>query len=165
MYCSLYTYFNSKIDNFIDYDFTTFTYNNLAGTSKIKGYELAYNSTLFDVLALNLGYTNLETENNIGQALARQPKDSIKFALDYYGIESIHLGLNGEYVGERYNSANKQGQQTGKYAVANFTANYELDKHMSLYGKVNNITDKYYQTVDAYATSPRAFYTGMKLTY
>lgn len=159
------TYFDSKIDNFIDYDFTTFTYNNLNGTSKIKGYEIAYDTTLFDTLALNLGYTNLKTENNVGQALARQPKDSLKFGLDYYGIEDVHLGLNGEYVGERYDSANKQGNQTGKYTIANFTANYEVDKYLSFYGKVDNITDKYYQTVEGYATSPRAVYAGMKLTY
>ena len=159
------TYFHSKVSDMIAYDFSTFNYNNLTGTSKIKGYELAYNSTLFDEIAFNLGYTNLKTEDNNGQVLARQPKETLKFGLDYYGIEDFHLGLNGEYVGERYNSANNQGQQTGNYTVANFTANYAWDKHLSLYGKVDNITDKYYQTVNNYATSPRAFYAGMKLTY
>jgi len=159
------TYFNSKIDNAIDYDFVTYNYQNLIGTSKIKGYELAYNNTLFDILAFNLAYTHLNTEDNNGQTLARQPKQSVKFGLDYYGFENLHLGLNGEYVGERYDDANKQGQQTGKYTVANFVTNYEVDKHLSLYGKVDNITDKYYQTINNYATSPRAFYAGMKLTY
>ena len=159
------TYFNSKIDNFIDYDFTSFNYQNLAGTSNIKGYELAYNSTLTDDIALNLGYTNLTTEDSSGQALARQPKENIKFGLDYYGIDKLHLGAYGEYVGERYDKANKQGEQTGRYTIANFVANYDWDKHLSFYGKVDNITDKYYQTVDGYATSPRAVYAGMKLTY
>ncbi len=159
------TYFNSKIDDFIDYDFTTFNYQNLAGTSKIKGYEVAYNGTLTDDIALNLGYTNLTTKNSSGQALARQPKENIKFGLDYYGIENLHLGAYGEYVGDRYDQADKQGEQTGRYTIANFVANYEVDPHLSFYGKVDNITDKYYQTVDGYATSPRAFYAGMKLTY
>ena len=159
------TYFNSKIDNFIDYDFTSSKYQNLTGTSKIKGYELAYNSTLTDSIALNLGYTNLSTKNNLGQALARQAKENIKFGLDYYGIDQLHLGAYGEYVGDRYDQADKQGEQTGRYTIANFVANYDWDKHLSFYGKVDNITDKYYQTVDGYATSPRAVYAGMKLTY
>ena len=159
------TYFNSKIDNFIDYDFSSFNYQNLAGTSNIKGYELAYNSTLTDDIALNLGYTNLTTQNSSGQALARQPKENIKFGLNYYGIDKLHLGAYGEYVGERYDQANKQGEQTGRYTIANFVANYDWDKHLSFYGKVDNIADKYYQTVDGYATSPRAVYAGMKLTY
>jgi len=166
------TYFNSKIDSMIDYydpdgwqGAIPGGYTNLEGTSKTKGYELAYNSTLFDEVAFNLGYTNLKTEDNSGHTLARQPKETLKFGLDYYGVEKLHLGVNGEYVGERYDSANKQGQQTGKYTVANFTANYEINPNLSLYGKVDNITDKYYQTVNNYATSPRAFYGGMKLTY
>jgi len=159
------TYFNSTIDDYIDYDFTTFNFQNLVGTSKVKGYELAYNTTLFDVLALNLGYTNLETKNNQGQALARQPKESVKFGLDYYGIDKVHLGLNGEYIGERFDQVNQVGAQTGKYTVANFVANYNYDKQMSFYAKIENLTDKYYQTVEGYATSPRAFYTGMKLSY
>jgi len=159
------TYFNSKIDNLIEYDSTSFNYQNLTGSSKIRGYELAYNSTLFDTLAFNLGYTSLNTENNLGQSLARQPEKSLKFGLDYYGIDQVHLGLNGEYIGSRYDTVNKQGEQTGRYTVANFVANYEWDKHLSFYGKVDNITDKYYQTVDGYATSPRAAYAGMKLTY
>ncbi len=159
------TYFNSKIDDFIDYDFTTYKYNNLSGTSKIRGYELAYNSTLFDTIAFNLGYTNLKTKNNLGQELARQPKESLKFGIDYYGVENLHLGLNGEYIGDRYDKADKKGQQTGRYTIANFTANYNWDKHLSFYGKVDNITDKYYQVVDGYASSPRAFYAGMKITY
>ena len=159
------TYFNSKIDSFIDYDFTSFNYQNLAGTSNIKGYELAYNSTLTDDIALNLGYSNLTTKNSSGQALARQPKENIKFGLDYYGIDKLHLGAYGEYVGERYDKADKQDEQTGRYTIANFVANYEVDPHLSFYGKVDNITDKYYQTVDGYATSPRAVYAGMKLTY
>jgi len=163
------TYFDQRIDNLIigTYYPATFQYNftNEAGTSKIKGYEVAYNSTLFDTLATNLSYTKLSAENKDGQELGRRADESIKFGLDYYGIEDLHLGLNGEYVGERFDRNNKQGQQTGKYTIANFTANYEWDKHLSFYGKVDNITDKYYQTIDGYATSPRAFYTGMKLTY
>ena len=159
------TYFNTKIDNFIDYDTTISKYGNLSGTSKIKGYELAYNTTLGSDIASNISYTKLKTQNSQGQDLGRQADQTIKVGLDYYGVEDLHLGLNGEYVGERYDQTNKQGQQTGKYVVANFTANYEVDKYMSVYAKVDNITDKEYQTVYGYASSPRAVYVGMKLTY
>ena len=163
------TYFDQKVDNLITgtYYPATFQYNfaNEAGTSKIKGYELAYNTTLFDTVATSLSYTKLSAENKDGQELGRRADQSIKLGIDYYGIEDLHLGLNGEYIGERFDRNNRGGQQTGKYTVANFVANYEVDKHLSFYGKVDNITDKYYQTVDGYASSPRAAYVGMKLTY
>ncbi len=170
------TYFDQKVDNLIDwYDPDGFggvlgQYANLSGTSNIKGYEIAYNATVFDSLALSLGYTNLDAKDKEGNDLLRRPKQSLKFGIDYYGIDKVHLGLNGEYVGKRedikFNPDFSQSSvDTGKYTLANFTANYEVDKHLSFYAKVDNITDEEYQTVYGYATSPRAVYAGMKLTY
>ncbi|MBU1668757.1 TonB-dependent receptor [bacterium] len=162
------SYFNQEIDNLIAWD--NGGYDNIEGTSKIKGYEIAYNTTLFDEVVLGANYTNLDAKDKNGQDLKRRPKESIKVAIDYYGIENLHLGINGEYIGKRddlrFNpDYSTTDINTGNYTIANFTANYEVDKHMSLYGKVDNITDKYYQTVEGYVTSPRAVYAGMKLTY
>jgi vitamin B12 transporter len=167
------TYFNNNIKEMIDYqsnydadgNWIGGGYQNITGESKLKGIEIAYQTNIGDDTLLSLAYTNLSAEDTKGQDLARRAKDSLKFSLDYYGIEDLHLGLNGSYIGERFDQANKQGQQTGKYTVAHVVANYKVNKHMSIYGKVNNITDKYYQTVDGYATAPRAFYTGMQLNY
>ena len=166
------TYFDQKIDNLIDwYDPDGFggvagKYKNLSGTSKIKGYEVAYSNTLGDSFLANLSYTRLNAKDKDGKTLANRAKENIKFGIDYYGIEKLYLGVNGEYVGDRKQYLYGGGEvQTGNYTIANFTANYDWDKHLSFYGKVDNITDKYYQTVDGYATSPRAFYAGMKLTY
>ena len=166
------TYFDQKIDNLIDwYDPDGFggvdgKYKNLSGTSKIKGYEVAYSNTLGDAFVANLSYTRLNAKDKDGKTLAKRAKENIKVGIDYYGIEKVHLGVSGEYIGDRKQYLFGGGEaQTGKYTIANFTANYEVDPHLSFYGKVDNITDKYYQTVEGYATSPRAFYAGMKLTY
>ena len=167
------TYFDNTIKDMISYESKFDTegkwiggnYQNIAGDSELKGVEVAYQTDINDVALVSVNYTNLDAKDTKGKELARRAKDTLKMGLDYYGVEDLHLGLNGEYVGERYDRAGKEGQQTGKYTVANFTANYEVDKHMNLYGKVDNITDKYYQTVNGYSTNPRAVYVGMKLTY
>ena len=167
------TYFNNTIKDMIDYEanfdaegnFIGGNYQNVKGDSELKGVEVAYQTNISDDILLSLSYTNTDATNTKGETLARRAKENAKFGIDYYGVEDLHLGLNGAYIGERFDRANEEGQQTGKYTVANFTANYEVDKHLSFYGKVNNITDKYYQTVDGYASSPRAAYAGMKLTY
>ncbi len=161
------TYFNNEIEDIIDYDFATSKYANVDGKSKIKGFEVAYNADISDVAVLSLGYTKLDAKDHKGKDLKRRVDQSLKFGLDYYGIDNLHLGLNGEYIGKREDTdfATYAKVETGKYTVANFTANYEIDQHMSLYGKVDNITDKDYQTVYGYASSPRAVYAGMKLTY
>jgi len=167
------TYFNNTIKEMIDYEskydadgnWIGGNYQNVSGESKLKGVEVAYQKDITDDTLLSLSYTNLDATDTKGKTLARRAKESLKFGVDYYGVDDLHLGLNGTYIGERYDRADKQGQQTGKYTVANFVANYEVDKHMSIYGKVDNIADKYYQTVNGYATSPRAVYAGMELTY
>lgn len=167
------TYFDNSINDMIDYEskfdtngtFIGGGYKNISGKAKLKGVEVGYQTDIKEDTLLSLSYTRLDAKDTKGQELARRAKDTLKFSLDYYGIEDLHLGLNGRYIGERFDRANRQGQQTGKYTIANATVDYKVDKHMSLYGKVDNITDRYYQTVDGYSSSPRAVYAGMKISY
>ena len=162
------TYFNNKIENMKTFNKGIFKYDNIEGTSRLRGYELSYDAMIGDMFATNLSYTRTQAQDADGFALERRAGKSVKFGLDFYGIEDLHLGINGEYVGDRIQYAygtHNVNAQTGNYTIANFVANYEWDKHLSFYGKVDNITDKDYQTVDGYATSPRAAYAGMKLTY
>jgi len=167
------TYFSNTIEDMIDYEskfdaegkWIGGSYQNIAGESKLKGFEVAYQTEVTDDALLSLNYTNLDSKDNKGQKLARRAKESLKFGVDYYGVENLHVGLNGVYVGERFERANGEGKQTGKYTTANLTTDYKIDKNIDIYAKVENLTDKYYQTVDGYATSPRAVYAGIKISY
>ncbi len=164
-------YFNTKIDDMIDFDMGTYAYANMEGTSKINGIETAYKTSFFDILLLNVNYTHLLTaEDKEGKDLIRRAKDTLNVALDYYGIENLHLGIDAQYVGSRtdtkfnpdYSTSNVQ---TGKYTVVNLTANYDITKEIKVYGKIENLGDKYYQTVYGYTTSPRAFSLGLKASF
>jgi vitamin B12 transporter len=167
------TYFNNTIDDMIQYEsnydnngnWIGGNFQNVAGESKLKGFEVAYQKEVFDDILLSTNYTKLSASDKEGKTLARRADQSVKFGIDYYGIDKLHLGIQGQYVGERFDRADKQGQQTGKYMTADFTVNYDYDKQMSFYGKVVNITDRYYQSVDGYAATPRAMYAGIKLSY
>ena len=152
----------------IDYDSGISKYGNLDGTTRLKGYEIAYQKNILADTLLNLNYTRNKAIDNDGYQLQRVPKENLKFGVDYYGVAKLHLGLNGEYVGERveYNyGTHTVSAQTGRYTVMNFVINYDLTKNLKLYGKCDNITDKYYQTVNGYATSPRAYYAGIKVSF
>lgn len=159
------TYFNTKIKDMIDYDFSTSKYNNINGTSTLKGYELAYKLNLSEDTLLNLNYTHLSAQDNENEDIARRAKRQAGFAVDYYGIDKLHLNVNGSYVGTRYNDANKSGASTGNYTLWNAVVNYKINKTFSTYIKVDNLFNKYYQTVDGYATAERSAYIGLKATF
>jgi len=44
-------------------------------------------------------------------------------------------------------------------------ATHKNTKNTAVYVKVNNLTDKYYQTTYGYATAPRAYYAGIKVKF
>lgn len=168
------TYFENRVTDLVQwYDPTPLDwsnndpyYTNLNGTSSFKGYELSYHRNLPGSLALTTNYTHLsDFKDQNGKDLARRPKREAKLALDYYGIDRLHVGLNGYYVGTRYDRANQSGDQTGRYTVLNLAANYALTPAVQLYGKIDNLTDKRYQNVSGYTTSPRAWYIGLRASF
>ncbi|MGP2655840.1 TonB-dependent receptor plug domain-containing protein [Malaciobacter sp. WC5094] len=160
------TYFETEIKDMINYKFVpSFHYFNEEGVSKFKGYELSYKKDVFEDTIMSLNYTHLSAKDSDKKDLARRAKRNLNFAVDYYGFSKIHINVNGSYVGTRYNSSDKTGRQTGRYTLWNTVVNYEVNKNLSTYLKVDNITDKYYQTVDGYATAGRSAYVGLNYKF
>ena len=157
-------YYN-KITDLIDYNYSTFKYSQIDGTSRFQGLEVGYEDYYFDTLGINIIYTYTDTEDVNGEALARRPKTQIDTTLTYYVTEAFDVSLYTQYIGERFDSANNQGAQTGKYVISNFVTNYKVNKNFTVYGKIDNITDKYYQVVDGYATAERSFYIGLNASF
>ncbi len=155
------TYFYNKVKDMIDYSFTAYRFENIEGTSKIKGMEIGYQDDLFDVISLGLNYTYLDAKNSDGEALARRPKHQVDGNIFYYITEQLNVGLNGQYIGTRYDKANNQGAQTGKYTIWNMVINYQINNNFTVYGKIDNLGDKYYKVVDGYATAERSYYVGL----
>ncbi|MAD41060.1 MAG: TonB-dependent receptor [Arcobacter sp.] len=160
------TYFKSKIKDMIDFSFSpSFHYFNSEGESKIDGYELSYKKDIIKDTLLTLNYTHLSAVNDDGKDLKRRAKRQLGFGIDYYGFDKLHLNANGSYIGTRYNSDDKGGASTGNYTLWNAVANYKINKTFSTYLKVDNLFNKYYQTIDGYATAERSAYVGLKATF
>jgi len=95
-------YFDTKIDDMIDFDSTTSKYTNISGTSKISGIEASYQTEIFTDFLFSLNYSHLlKAEDEKGNDLKRRAKDNVKITLDYYGISDLHLGIDAQYVGSR----------------------------------------------------------------
>jgi vitamin B12 transporter len=159
------TYFHTIINDMIEYDTTTSKYANIDGESTLKGYELAYKKDVTENTLLNLNFTQLSAKDDEDKDLARRAKRQIGFGVDYYGISDFNFNINGQYIGDRYNGANKTGAETGNYTVWNSVINYDINKTFKAYLKVDNIFDKYYQVIDGYATEERSAYLGLKASF
>jgi len=110
-------------------------------------------------------YTYLDAKDAKDVALARRPKSQIDAGATYYVSNNWDLGINAQYIGKRYDSADNKGAQTGDYIVANLVTNLKVNKFITFYAKIDNISDKYYQTVDGYATAGRSLYLGLNAKY
>ena len=140
-------------------------YINSKGESDLDGYELAYKQNVLEDLIFNVNHTHLIARSSDGLDLSRRAKRESGFGVDYYGINRFHFNINGSYIGDRYDGANKTGASTGNYTVWNTVVNYEINKTFSTYLKVDNLFNKYYQTVDGYATAERSAYVGLKASF
>ncbi|MGJ0321841.1 TonB-dependent receptor plug domain-containing protein [Aliarcobacter cryaerophilus] len=156
------TYFNTKIDNMIDWGNG---YQNIEGTNKIKGTEIAYKNEVVEDTFLNLSYTNLSAKDKDGNKLLNRPSNKFNFGVDYYGLKDFHFNVNGEYIGARYSWGSPNSVKTGNYTVWNAVVDYDISKNFSTYLKLDNIFNKDYQIVDGYATSQRAAFVGLKASF
>jgi len=151
------TGFYNEITDFIGH---TTEYVQLDGTSKIKGIELGYDDFFGDNFEIQALYTYLEAKDAQKQTLARRPKSQADITAIYSTSNNIDVNVHIQYIGERYDGADATGAQTGRYTTADAVVNFKVNKVLSFYAKINNLTDKYYQTVDGYATAGRSLYTG-----
>lgn len=73
-------------------------------------------------------------------------------------MNNFNIVLNGEYIGSRKDTNQKQ---TGFYTLLNCVINVDLNKYISGYLKVDNLTNRYYQTAYGYASFGRSVYAGI----
>ena len=70
------------------------------------------------------------------------------------------LGGELQHVGNRFNDAANRQAMPG-YTVAHLTASTDLSRDWRLLARVDNLTDKDYESVKGYATAGRTFYLGL----
>jgi vitamin B12 transporter len=51
------------------------------------------------------------------------------------------------------------------YTVVNLAASYQLTDTFEIYGRIDNLFNKYYEEVWSYATPGRSAYVGVKMSF
>ncbi len=68
--------------------------------------------------------------------------------------------LNAQYSGRRKDYG---GEELGSYVLVNLDGRYEINKHLSIYGRVENLFNKDYETVYGYNQTGAAAYVGINV--
>jgi len=158
-------YFKSKIEDEILYSNTTYKYYQSNGISKYDGYKLSYKYIMpKNNSILNINYTKQNAKDENDKDLERRIESFGNLSYNYFGIKNFNILLDINYIGSRFDDKAKTNQ-TGKYTVMNTNINYKINKNLSTYLKINNLTNKYYQEINGYATSPRAYYIGLRAKF
>ena len=165
----------------IDDTITSYTvptrYNANGGTTIHEGLEASTSLTLTDQLEAKIAYSysTHKYENDPkykSNEMASAPRSTANTRLFYSPIAGLTLMGEWQYVGS-YWMDNENTKKYNGYSIGNLKADYKIKENISVFGKVNNITDKRYATRATYEYSsnnytpgdPRQFFAGLEYTW
>ncbi len=163
------TYFNNEIDELIDFNMTKWTYCNL-GEVRTEGWETTLSVAPASWVSINIAYTYTEaTEEtpgspNKGNTLLYRPEHAGSASVNIRPLDGLNVNLNAQYTGKRYRDASNDNEMSA-YTIINLAASYELTTWLEIFGRIENLTDKNYQSVYDYGEPGIGCFGGLNLTY
>ena len=157
-------YFNQRVEDEIFFDLVNFSgYLQGDGESRSRGVELITEVPLGVALTLTGNYTFNETEDAAGAQRLRAPEQLANLGLRF----SPHGGRFSLYLHLRLarDIADELGAAIEDYEVLDLGGEYRLRDDFSLYGRVENVTDRDYLEVPSYNTPGAAAYAGLRYTF
>ena len=131
--------------------------------------EFAIGLRPVDALTVSANVSYIDAENRTpGTAfrtdLLRRPKETAAFVVDYRLPFGLGIGGTVQIVGDSFDSDSYGSRvRVDGYALASVRAELPIGDRLSIYGRIDNVTDARYQTVAEYGTYGRAAYGGVRV--
>lgn len=169
------TYFDNKLENeiFTDYPAPNYlaTPGNRTTLSRQHGVEVFASARPIDQIRFDLSYTYLHAREN-GLVEVRRPKhiaslNTTVFSADKRFSSTLTIRYNGRqddlaYTDPSYIPVRVSLQE---YVLVNLNAEYKLNDHFSVFGRVENLFNERYEEVFSFATPGRGAYGGVKARF
>src|SRR5882724_10877876 len=166
------TYFHNDLSNVIGFNGLFQTLN--LGAAETQGVETELRATPVKDLILTASYTYLEAEKtdnaNIaqpqGSRLPRRPRNEVYVSGSYLWCKKLRTTIEAKFVNAR-EELNFGGPNFDieDYSFVNIAAEYEINPHMSIFGRVDNLTGEHYAEVFGFPNLGTAAYAGMKVRF
>src|SRR2546430_5526588 len=166
------TYFHNDLSNVIGFNGQFRTLN--LGAAETQGVETELRATPITNLTFTASYTYLDAEKtdtaNIAQPqgarLPRRPRNEVYVSGSYLWCKKLRTTIEAKFVNAR-EELNFGGPNFDieDYSFVNIAAEYEVNPHLSIFGRIDNLTNEHYSEVFGFPALGRAAYAGLKLRF
>jgi vitamin B12 transporter len=136
---------------------------NILGTSKRQGVEIAANMPLGDRTNLGLAYTYSDAKRQTGTRIGLVPRHELTLTLEGEISDRLSAGASVKHVADRLNDF--ASAPMPDYTVVGVDASYQVSDTAEAYLRIENLFDEDYQTSEGYSTSGRAAFVGLRATF
>jgi vitamin B12 transporter len=166
------TYFHNDLSNVIGFNGLFQTLN--LGAAETQGVEAELRAQPIADLLFTASYTYLDAENTSskdisqlqGARLPRRPRNEVYFSVSYLWWKRLRASVEAKFVNAR-EELNFGGPNFDieDYSFANIAAEYQVNPHLSIFGRIDNLTNEHYSEVFGFPALGRAVYGGVKLRF
>jgi vitamin B12 transporter len=166
------TYFHNDLSNVIGFDGLFRTFN--LGSAITQGIETEIKVTPITDLTFTAAYTYLDTEKTSaldinqpeGSRLPRRPRNELYVSASYLWCKKLRTTVEAKFVNAReeihFGGPNFDIED---YAVVNLMAEYEVNPHFSIFGRIENLGNEQYSEVFGFPALGRGAYGGFKVRF
>ncbi|PYK36079.1 MAG: hypothetical protein DME54_02425 [Verrucomicrobia bacterium] len=166
------TYFHNDLSNAIGSNSLFQTLN--LGAAETQGLEAELRAQPITNLLFTASYTYLDAEKTSskdisqlqGARLPRRPRNEVYLSASYLWWKKLRTTIEAKFVNAR-EEINFGGPNFDieDYSFVNVAAEYEINPHMSIFGRIDNLTGEHYAEVFGFPNLGTAAYAGMKVRF
>src|SRR6266480_2939717 len=166
------TYFHNDLSNVIGFNGLFDTLN--LGAAETQGLEAELRAQPVADLLFTASYTYLDAEKTSsadisqlqGARLPRRPRNEVYVSASYLWCKRLRTTAEAKFVNAR-EELNFGGPNFDieDYSFVNIAAEYEVNPHLSVFGRIDNLTNEHYAEVFGFPALGRAAYGGVKLQF
>ncbi|HET9417882.1 MAG TPA: TonB-dependent receptor [Chthoniobacterales bacterium] len=166
------TYFHNDLSNVIGFNGLFQTLN--LGAAETQGVETELRAQPIADLIFTVTYTYLEAEKTSsadisqpqGARLPRRPRNEVYVSASYLWWKKLRTTAEAKFVNAR-EELNFAGPNFDieDYSFVNVAAEYEINSHLSIFGRIDNLMNEHYAEVFGFPALGRAAYGGVKLRF
>ena len=166
------TYFHNDLSNLIGFNGLFDTLN--LGAALTQGLEAEMELRPIADLVFSASYTYLDAVNTSsaditqlpGARLPRRPRNEVYFSASYFWFRKLRTTAEAKFVNAR-EELNFGGPNFDieDYSFVNFAAEYVYNSHLTIFGRIDNLTNEHYAEVFGFPALGRAAYGGIRLSF